>query len=353
MIMTPSLSALVRDHGAVMSGEGGLPLHFGDLRPEVAALESGTGVLDLEACGVILLRGPQAAQFLNGLTTNDAVKLAVGAIQPSLISANKGKILFEILLLRTKAEEFLLLTEPGELEAVAGHLNFYHVREELEFGQVPLVRLDLIGPGAGEALRFDSLSDRDMTGRFSGDPLVTVPVGLGELNRIIALTTPAAAAGVAQSILQNSPGSRLVGLEAFDEVRIRQGVPRMGADFDRDFLPAEAGLYTHLSFNKGCYVGQEVHARMQHRGHPNRKLVALSWPESEPAGEAGAELFHAGEVAGRMTSVTRLSHAGRWHAIALVRFALTHPPTPLSLRAGGEAAVAMRPLATDLGSRRP
>jgi folate-binding protein YgfZ len=125
-------------------------------------------------------------------------------------------------------------------------------------------------------------------------------------------------------------------------------------DFDRDFLPAEAGLYTHLSFNKGCYVGQEIHARMHYRGHPNRKLMAVDWPESEPfTARGGAELFHQDEAVGRLTSVARLPHASRRHGIALVRFALTQPPTPLSLGPASAPLVQMRPLATDLGAPKP
>jgi folate-binding protein YgfZ len=324
------------------------------LAAEVAALESGLGLLDQSAGGVILARGPQTAAFLNGIVTSDVNGLALGAVQSSLICGNKGKILFEVLILRAKPEDYLVLTGAGELEGVAGHLNFYHVREDLELGQLPFVRQDLIGPGAGPALESVGLSGSEPSGRYRGAPVVTATAPLADLPRVIVLAPAVAAADLSEAILGGPHGGRRIGLEAFDEARVWRGFPRAGVDFTTDFLPAEAALYTHLSFTKGCYVGQEIHARMHYRGHPNRKLVAADWPPGEPADvQSGAELFHGAESVGRLTSVARLPREGRRRGIALVRFALTQPPTPLSFRADGAATVSLSPLATDLGSRRP
>ena len=349
--MSESLSALQRTHGAVYSEGAAVPLRYGELAAEVEALERGVGILDRQDCGVILLRGAQAGEFLNGITTNDVKTLPVGGLQHHLICANKGKILFEVAAIRTKPEEYLLLTNPGEQEAVAGHLNFYHIREEFQLGQAPLVRLELIGRALPALLAALGIAERSPTGRFAEAPLVTVPDPLGELPRVLALLPPESAPALVERALAAYPPARLVGWEAYEEARIWAGLPRAGADFTADFLPAEAALYTHVSFKKGCYVGQETHARMHYRGHPNRKLAAIDLPEEAAVDLApGQELFHEGQAVGQITSLARLARAGRRRGIASLRFATLQAGPHLGASAEGAPVAAILPLRTDLGA---
>ena len=130
--MTEALIELHRTHGATLAETpgGALPLRYGGLVEEVEVFRSGTGILDLEAAGTILLRGPEAEVYLDGIVSHDVKGQPMGTLRHHLLCANKGKILFDIQLLRTKPGEFLLLTEPGELQGVANHLDFYHVRED-------------------------------------------------------------------------------------------------------------------------------------------------------------------------------------------------------------------------------
>jgi folate-binding protein YgfZ len=124
-------------------------------------------------------------------------------------------------------------------------------------------------------------------------------------------------------------------------------------DFDRDFLPAEAALYDHLSFNKGCYVGQEVHARLHHRGHVNRKLCAVTLPEAAAQGaQPGDRLYADGEAVGGLTSLARLPVDGQRRGIAVMRWQALQDGAPLALAPDGPAAVRPLALATDLGAAR-
>jgi len=323
------------------------------LAEEMALLDGGTGIFRWEDAGVILLRGAQAAEFLSGITTNHVQALAVGALQHQLICANKGKILFEVALVRTKPDAFLLLTAPGESQAVAGHVEFYHVREEFELGEIGFARIDLIGRGAAHLLESQGISACSTAQHFGEGPLVTVPDPLWTPPRIVALLPATHAQAFIERLAAAGKAARPIGAEAYEEARIWAGVPLAGQDFTQDFLPAEATLYTHLSFNKGCYVGQEIHARMHHRGHPNRKLVALDLPDAAGEGLAPRQaLFQAGEAAGHITSLSRLPREGRRRAIALVRYAAAQSQAPLSLEAEGAAVARMLPLSTDLGAVR-
>lgn len=349
--MAKPLQALHATRGATLGEVGGqaVALSFGDFADEVAAIESGLALLPLEACGVLLVQGPEALVFLNGLTTNDLNAVPVGGAQRTLLCANKGKILHDLVAVRFRDDGILIIAEPGEAGAVAGHLDHYHVREELQLGNVELVRVDLLGPRAEEALTGVGIPPGTVEGTFAGAPVPAPRLPLGAVPRFLALGGEGNAAALVEALLSTSPEARLVGLEAYDEVRIRAGVPRAGVDFSQQHLPAEAALYDRLSFDKGCYLGQETHARMHYRGHPNRKLVALEIPEAAAASMgAGDEIFRDDGPVGTLTSLARQSRGGMRRAIAMVRFQAIGEASHFSARPGAPADIAHSRLASDL-----
>ncbi|HKJ00110.1 MAG TPA: hypothetical protein VKB51_16655 [bacterium] len=355
MTMATALAALHSAHDARLGDVQGvaLPLDYGDFEGEVGAIRNGVGVLDLEAAGVIVVRGPDAAEFLSGLTTNDVKRLQEGRAQPNLICATKGRILHAVTVVHVKAEQYLVVTEPGDLAGVAGHLEAYHIREDVEIGRTPLVRLDLLGPQAEAALQAVGASTTAPVGTFQEGPLLTLSLLLGSVPRVMVLLPAAHAGAWAQTVLAAAPGARLVGFAAFDEVRIQAGVPRWGVDFTAEHLPAEAALYDHLSFNKGCYIGQEVHARLHHRGHVNRKLTGLVVPEATAKHlRPGAELFAEGQAVGQVTSLARLSNDDTRQGIAMVRWQHLAGGAPLAATPDAPADIQPVVLATDLGAER-
>lgn len=353
--MTAALEALHTDHDAAMGEAGGrsVALHYGDFPGELRAVEDGAGIYDQSACGVILIRGAESGEFLNGLTTNNIGSLAVGALQPNLLCANKGKILHDILVLRTKQEEYLVIAGPGEGDAVAVHMEGYHIREDAELGMVGLARLDLIGARGGAILESVGLSPASAGGTFEGKPLLTARHPLGATPCIVMLLPDSMAPLLARTLLGSDDRVKLVGQHAADELRIRDGVPRFDVDYDSSHLPEEAGLQSHLAYDKGCYVGQEIHARMHYRGHPNRKLVAVRLPAGDAEDRhTGDALYQDGAAVGTLTSLARQLQAGHRAAIAMVRYTAVQSGEPLALAPEDTGAASMHPLATDLGVAR-
>jgi folate-binding protein YgfZ len=353
--MSLALETLHTDHDAAMgeSGGGSVALHYGDFDAELRAVEAGAGIYDHSACGVILIRGAESGVFLNGLTTNNIESLAVGALQPNLLCANKGKILHDILVLRTKLEEYLVITGPGEGDAVAVHMDGYHIREDAELGMVGLARLDLIGARGGEILESIGLSPASAGATFEGMPLLTARHPLGTTPCIVMLLPESMAPRLARTLLDSDDRVTLIGQYAADELRIQDGVPRFEVDYDSSHLPEEAGLNTHLAYDKGCYVGQEIHARMHYRGHPNRKLVALRLPaEDADSRHTGDALYQDGTAVGALTSLARQPQAGHRAAIAMVRYSTVQSGEPLALAPEETGEASMHPLATDLGVAR-
>jgi folate-binding protein YgfZ len=121
-----------------------------------------------------------------------------------------------------------------------------------------------------------------------------------------------------------------VGTEALEMVRIEQGVPVQGNELNEDANPLEAGLLDHISFNKGCYIGQEVVARLDTYDKVQRKLVGVSWNENAAPVERAPLRFDETEV-GYTTSHARSPRLDRPVALAYVRNAHAKPGTALSM----------------------
>jgi folate-binding protein YgfZ len=224
---------------------------------------------------VIWVEGPDAAGFLQGLLTNDVAALADGEGCPALMLDAKGHVLAEARVHRDGPDSFTVLADAAHGDDLAELLERYHFSEDLEIiGPEPVGTVVLAGvaaPGAG----------------------VAVPGPVPGTVEIVA-DDPAAAIAAA--------GAREAPPEALEMARIAAGVARVGVDTAETTLVQEAALEERtVSFDKGCYLGQETVARLQFRGRANRRLRGLRLPD--PAPSAGAALHAGGREVGRLTSV--------------------------------------------------
>jgi folate-binding protein YgfZ len=178
------------------------------------------------------VRGPDAADYLQRMVSNDVEGLAVEDACPALLLTAKGRVIAPLVVWRRGEEDFLVLTEPGLGDRVRAELVRVRFRAQCEIEAEEHESVIVLGgdrgfatdwPGAREAL------DSELEPTLSAEQL--------------------------------------------ELLRIEAGVPRWGHEIDDTILPAEAGLdATHISFSKGCYPGQEPIARLHYRGHPNREL---------------------------------------------------------------------------------
>lgn len=210
----------------------------------------------------VRVAGPEAADYLQRMVSNDVEALTAGESCPALLLTAKARVMAPVVVLRRADDDFLLLTEPGLGEVVRAHLTRMRLRAQCE-----------IEPEEHEsALVFGSADG------FATD----WPVAREVLD-----------AGLEPTLTEDELERR----------RIEAGVPRWEHEIDDRILPAEAGLdVTHVSFSKGCYPGQEPIARLHFRGHPNRGLRVL---ELDELPEQDAPLLHEGREVGRVTSAAR------------------------------------------------
>ena len=226
------------------------------------------------------ISGPDAEHFLQNLITTDVVSLPAGDARPGALLTPQGKILFDFLVSR-EGDTFLLETEISQIEALSRRLTMYKLRAAAtiattEQGGVTILWGEQAGGQGAIDIRFGK----------AGIPLARVP-GKADFD---------------------APDGD------YDAVRVEAGVAVSGTDFAlQDAFPHDVmmDLNEGLSFRKGCYVGQEVVSRMQHRGTARRRLVQVSADEQLPA--SGTEITAGGKPVGTLGTVRGGS------ALAIVR----------------------------------
>ena len=314
-------------------GGAGLPTSYFDrLSEEINLLLNGCGLFDLKSCWLIALKGVEADTFLQGMVTSDVMQLEIGQIQSSLICGNKGKILHHLKIFRRHEKEWIVICDPGEGRAVGTMLDNFHVREDLELcllNPSEILRIDLIGPDAEKILKKLGYSSGKAAWEFEHGIVSTAKLKLGNSSRFVNLVSTNVFQNFVKLVLKND-NADLIGLEAFDEIRISEGISRFGVDYSRDNFPQEAGLADHISFKKGCYIGQESHARMYHRGHPNWILSWLKIPEGSVV-NSGDTLFYNEKEIGKITSLACIPERGILRGIAMVRHEFADVKNLLSL----------------------
>ncbi|HEX8741719.1 MAG TPA: glycine cleavage T C-terminal barrel domain-containing protein [Thermoleophilaceae bacterium] len=268
--------------------------------PEYELLRQGAGVVERPR-GKLLLRGAEAAEFLQGQVTNDVEALAPGTGCYALLLNHKGKVRVDMRVLR--GPDWIWIDCPKGGVAVLDHMfRTYGIGRDLRLEDVTESRtlLSVLGPRAREALGVDPPLEEHAFVERDGVLHVATDAGIDVI----------APAG------HSLDGVEPVSEEAAECLRVEAGRPRFGFDFDSETIPQEAGLNERgVSFTKGCYVGQETVARLHYKGKPNRHLRGLRL--SEPA-ERGAELRLGERVVGALGSVAESPVHGPI-ALALVR----------------------------------
>lgn len=308
----------------------------GPLAAEHRALSEGCGLIDRSERGKLVLRGPDAVEFLNGQVTNELGSLRPGEGCYAAFLTHKGKMLGDLRILaagepQTGApSELLLDTERVALQGLFDMIRRFKVGYEVELEKRTLESglLSLVGPHA-QAVAERAIKDQ-AAGTAPATPALEAPEHAhrpasiaGCAVRLIRTAEPAGVdvlceatdtATVRAALIE--AGAQPVSEAAGEILRVEYGRPRYGVDLDDTVIPQEAGLNERaVSFTKGCYVGQETVARLYYRGKPNRHLRGLR--ASVPL--AGGEELRLGErVLGRVGSAAVSPRFGPI-ALALVR----------------------------------
>jgi tRNA-modifying protein YgfZ len=235
---------------------------------------------------MLLVQGPDAADYLQGQLTNDVEALAPGEGRYAALLDRKGHLVADMRVLRLESTggDIWLDLEMGPSAAVLKHLRTYSVGREVTIDDVgeSWRMVSVIGPRAADLTDFAGLSP-EYAQRFrdwDGTEVLGVATDLG-----VDLIVRAGVIGAVEQLLRDA-GIAEVREEAAEILRVESGRPRFGADMGPESMPAEAGIVGRaVDFDKGCYIGQEPVARLHYRGKPNRTLRGLRLSAPVASGE--------------------------------------------------------------------
>jgi folate-binding protein YgfZ len=322
-----------------------------------ALLESAALLEESHRC-VIRIEGDRAEEMLHGLLTNRVKGMQAHRALYTFMLTPKGRLVAALRLLRLNGEYWLDLPALCQ-EAVLAHLRKYLPPIFATFEPTDVRRIGVVGPLASSALDV-----------WAGEPislelaaLEARPLQRGDGARILIRREDVEGAGydvyvagdAVQSVLASleeaiaTVGGVAVGWETWEVFRVEHGIPRWGTDFDQENLAQELGQDERaISFDKGCYTGQEVVARIHFRGHVNRILRGFRLPR--PA-EAGQPLYEGERERGVITSPAVSPRFGPI-ALGYARFEIP-PGAWLSLESGGQTDVQVVALPFDGPSAPP
>ncbi|MHB1775155.1 MAG: CAF17-like 4Fe-4S cluster assembly/insertion protein YgfZ [Acidimicrobiales bacterium] len=297
------------------------------LADEHEALRDGRGARRRRR-DLLVVGGPDAAQYLQGQCSQDLAALAVGSQADSLVLTPEGKVTALVRVVRVGDEEFVLDTDAGAGPALAARLARFRLRAKLSIDAVDWPVVALRGLPVDPSLAVE------------GDPL-RLPFAWHGWTGVDLLF----AGGEAPA--DPPPGYRWCGDGAWEACRIEAGVPRTGAELDERTIPAEVpGLVERtVSFTKGCFTGQELVARLDARGNRvARRLVGVVAAGAAGSGDpgggavAGALVQVDGKEVGRCTSATRSAEGPGIVALAYLHRSV-EVPAAVGLVAPGDGRV--------------
>jgi folate-binding protein YgfZ len=315
---------------------------YGRSEQEYQAITRGTALVDLSPAGRLELLGADRQRFLNGLATCDVKGLGAGQGAYGFFTNAQGKILADAVILAL-ADRLWLRVPPGRGRALSEHLRKYLIADRVEvLPLADMLPLSLVGPGAEGLMaahaELPAKAYDHSRAEIAGIEVCLVREPVGGQPAFTLWASASVAAGLAESLLGLS-GVSPAGLEPLERARVEAGWPAFGADFGADHFPQETGLEERaVSYTKGCYLGQEVIARIHYRGKANRAARRLLFDGAEPP-PRGCRLLFDGEEVGRAGSAA-VDAAGRALGIAVLHRKAYEPGTRLALEGGGEAVVA-------------
>jgi folate-binding protein YgfZ len=293
---------------------------------------SNAGYIVLADRGVLALRGADVRRFLQGLISNDVERIRPDQASYAALLTPQGKFLFDFFIVQ-HGDELLLETELARVRDLQRRLMMYRLRSKVEIEEVSagLAVAALIGEGVAEMI---DLPARPGACRALEHGLAFVDPRLVRMGVRALLPAQNAASALAQLQLDEAPRA------AYERLRLGLGVP----DGSRDLMVEKATLLESgfeelngVDFGKGCFVGQELTARMKFRGLVRRRLLPVIFDGAAPA--PGTVIRLAEREAGEMRS----SSGG--HGLALLR--LEHvakaKESGVPLIAGGTEVVPVPP----------
>ena len=323
-----------------------LVAHFANPIEEHHAVRTGAGIIDLSYRGRFWLTGEDRATFLHRINSNDVEGLEVGEGNCATMLTNRGKIISDMKVcafedgigITTNAETTEILFKELDKYIIADDVNLEDCTDRTGViathgpKSMHLVHtclgIDVTGLREYHSVchevdgRSIACTRSDETGEI-GYELYVAAESMGWLWDTLLATG-------------REFDAKPIGLTALNSLRIEAGIPRYGAELTDSVIPLEAELEHAIDFEKGCYIGQEIVARMKYRGHPNRLLRGFEIECDTPPAQNDL-IFGNDKEIGWITSAVSSPSLDKTIALGYVRMAYTDAGSKVKIMAGDEA----------------
>jgi folate-binding protein YgfZ len=259
-----------------------VPASYGDVQAEYRSVrEDGAGLIDLSSRGRIEIGGAEAVLFLNGLITNDVKTLAEDSWMWAALPNVQGRILAAARVLN-RDNAFLFDTESLSREQIVKTFGRFTLAGDFRLADITpdTALLSVQGARSSEIVRATLGEDaasvergRILRADWQGERVDVIRATHTAEDGFDLFTGARPAPSLWEALRE--AGARPFGFDALEILRIEAGVPRYGVDIDETKVVLETGLDDAVSFTKGCYIGQEIIARIHFRGHVAKRLAGI------------------------------------------------------------------------------
>ena len=282
------------------------------------ALNENAAFIDFSNRARLCLVGPDRQAFINGQVTNNVKGLRVGQGCYTALANAKGKMTSDLNVF-VLADEILLDCEPGIGAKISERLEKFIIADDVQIVDASKSFCLISVLGAKAVSVCEGLGWRIPKSSYGielqdGVYVANVPrLGMTGVDLYFPLE------GESPVIKLRSAGVEACSIETFEVARIEQGIPRFGLDMDENTLAPEALGDNAISYAKGCYIGQEVIARIRTYGQVAKALRGIRFEPDAKVPQRGEKIFHDGKEVGWVTSAVFSPKLARPIALGYVR----------------------------------
>lgn len=297
----------------------------------------GAGLIDLSDFGRLRVTGLEAVMFLNGLITNDVKALPDNVSMKAAFPNAQGRLLAMARVLRQK-DDFLIFTEPVTAHSVAQNVGRFVFAGDFRVTELTRTTAHFNISGHQAAQVMSAVLGVEPACLTQGHSAIVDWYGHAvTVLRLARFATDgfdciiAGEHGPALRYALLAAGAASVSAETVETLRLEAGQPRYGVDMDANTVVLETGQDDAISYTKGCYVGQEIIARIHWRGHVAKRLAGLQCAAPADIAPRAEAYAPDGQLAGRITSAAFSPQLGTTIALGYVRYAHLAAGTQLSI----------------------
>jgi tRNA-modifying protein YgfZ len=308
-----------------------MPAVYSSVDQEFQAATTGTALVDHSFFGRLEVNGADGLDLLHRLSTNDLRSLRPGQVTLTAITTDKGRLVDYVKVARTSPAPHLFVS-PNNEEALTHWIDRYCITEDVRLRCVTndTSLFTFVGPRAQATatniLGVELPSGTAVEAKIGATSATVAYVETPRVEMVHFLVQNDVAEQFWRELVRGGEklGVLRMGLAAYETFRIARGIPDFGREITGEFNPFEVGLRDSISLTKGCYLGQEVIARLDTYQKVKRKLVGILFKTSSPSAVMPVPLLAEGVEVGVMTSCSPHAVNGMYMGLAVVRSDRVH-----------------------------